>query len=558
MIKNGQPWVNDLVEKYTSGVSHMFILHFNVSDYIDNTNTPKPYLSKVLGSMDIICFYNIAEGFTFPLPSMKNSFIDELNLKPEKGQLESLFSNPEEKTEEEINLPKTVSQALPLLSRLLQSQGTKSAVIIEFPEMLVPEGPLNSMMPEDRESLVSLQQWAKSPEIQKSGNLIILITKNLLDIHSDLRASSSRIESISLPLPDYQERLKYTEFLKDKANLNLGEISSGQFAMMTAGLSKIHIEDIKLRAEKESAPVTYGLIRDRKEGIIRSEYADVIEIIEPGFGFEMIGGMEIIKTFFKKNIIIPIQKGNYKRVPMGVLLTGPAGTGKSVIVQAVAKESGLNCVNLNLAKILGQYVGNSERNLEKALRCVEALAPCLVFVDEIDQSIQRGGSGDSGVSNRLFKRIMEFMSDTSHRGKIVFLAATNRPDLMDAALKRPGRFDKKIPCLIPDAKEREAIFRVMFAKYKILHDLTGNDFADAAYSTEGYTGAEIEAIVIKAYETSEDEGHLQVGPLDLIHALKVIRPSTTGIKEMTELAIKECDDMDFLPHEYQSQWKKEE
>ena len=142
-------------------------------------------------------------------------------------------------------------------------------------------------------------------------------------------------------------------------------------------------------------------------------------------------------------------------------MTGPAGTGKSAVAEAVAHEAGVNAVVLNLARILGQYVGNSERNLEKALQAIKSLAPTIVFIDEIDQSVSRGGSGDSGVSNRIFKRLLEFMSDTGNRGQVLFLAATNRPDLLDAALRRPGRFDKKIPFLIPDESERAAIIQVM-------------------------------------------------------------------------------------------------
>jgi SpoVK/Ycf46/Vps4 family AAA+-type ATPase len=312
------------------------------------------------------------------------------------------------------------------------------------------------------------------------------------------------------------------------------------------------IEDIKLRAEELNTPVTYELVRERKEDIIRSEFADVIEILEPTFGFELIGGMESVKNFFRSNIIRPLQEGNRRRAPMGVLLTGPAGTGKSAIVMAAAKESGVNCINLNLARILGQYVGMSERNLEKALRCIEALAPALVFIDEIDQAIQRGSGASSAVSNRIFKRILEFMSDTGHRGRIVFLAATNRPDLMDAALKRPGRFDKKIPCLAPDEKEREAIFRVMLAKYGIGHELSAVDFVEAARATESYTGAEIEAVVIKAFEVAEDNGSSSVRAGDLKHALEAIRPSTTDIEFMTLLALSECNDKDLLPERYRT------
>ena len=543
-MKNGQPWVKNLASKYTSGVAHEFILFGGINDYIDNTNDLKSFLSQFLGGRDLICFFNRAEGITFPLESMRNLFIEKLDLeKPDPDPALAALMTTEK---EEIFLPRNPSQALPMLEKILKLD-SKTAVILDFAEMLVPEGDISTMSSEDRDSLIFLQRWARDPTIMSKGNLVILTTRNLSDIHSNLRAASSRIEAISIPLPTYEERLAYIQFLRKGE----GEgITDNEFARITAGLGKIHIEDIKLRAEELDSFITYELVKERKEDIIRSEFADVIEILEPTFGFELIGGMEIIKSFFLKNIIRPLKEKNVKRAPMGVLLTGPPGTGKTAIVQAAAKESGVNCINLNLAKILGQYVGASERNLEKALQCIESLSPCLVFIDEIDQAIQRGGSGDSGVSNRIFKRILEFMSDTNHRGKTVFIGATNRPDLMDSAIKRPGRFDKKIPCLIPNEEERKAIFKVMFAKYKIGHNLREEDFLLASKSTEGYTGAEIEAVVIKAFETCEDNDHINVQTEDLEHAINVIIPSTANIELMTKLAIDECSDKDFLPEKY--------
>jgi SpoVK/Ycf46/Vps4 family AAA+-type ATPase len=168
-----------------------------------------------------------------------------------------------------------------------------------------------------------------------------------------------------------------------------------------------------------------------------------------------------------------------------------------------------------------------------------------VFVDEIDQMVSRGGSGDSGVGSRFFKRLLEFMSDGSHRGKVIFLAATNRPDLMDAALRRPGRFDKKVPFLVPDASEREAIFQVMARKYGLEVKKISKSVVAA---TDGYTGAEIEAVVVKAVEVAEDDVLAPDKALD--YAVGAISPSTSDIQFMTGIAIRECNDRDLLPPAY--------
>jgi SpoVK/Ycf46/Vps4 family AAA+-type ATPase len=118
-------------------------------------------------------------------------------------------------------------------------------------------------------------------------------------------------------------------------------------------------------------------------------------------------------------------------------------------------------VELQLDKIYSRWVGDTERHLERALEAIVAWRPCIIFMDEIDQALRRGESGDSGVSNRVFKRLIEAMSDTSLRGHVLYVGATNRPDLLDTAMLRPGRLDKKIPILAPDANERATIPEVL-------------------------------------------------------------------------------------------------
>jgi intein/homing endonuclease len=225
----------------------------------------------------------------------------------------------------------------------------------------------------------------------------------------------------------------------------------------------------------------------------------------------------------------------------------------TVLAEAVAKESGMNCCSLNVGQLLGSYVGQSERNLERALDCINALAPTIVIVDEIDQAgLGRGASGDSGVSNRIFRRLLEFMSDGSRRGRILFLGITNRPDLLDAAFKRPGRFDKKIPILAPSPEEREAILRALCRKY----DLGCPEGVSGVVArTDGWTGAELEALVLKAYELADDSGEA-FAEKHLMGALEVYIPTTQNIGEMTALALAECSDIDLLPPEYREAVRK--
>src|SRR5712692_4225971 len=209
--------------------------------------------------------------------------------------------------------------------------------------------------------------------------------------------------------------------------------------------------------------------------------------------------MQEVKEDLRESIIQPMRSGQSRLVPQGMLLMGPAGTGKTRLACALAKEAGVTFVELQPSKIFSKWVGDTERRLERALTAIKAMTPCIVFIDEIDQAMSRGESGDSGVSNRVFKRLMEVMSDTTLRGKVLWIAASNRPDLLDAALLRPGRLDKKIPILAPDAAERASILAVLTrAAFPDAELPTQEVFEAIASPMENYTGAEIEVIVGKA------------------------------------------------------------
>jgi len=558
---NGIPtWAKTWQRLYTSQVAHAFIFHFNVRDVTSAGMRLPDYLTKVLAGsqsqdgsplMDIIVSYDRANGLTFPVASMRQRFVDALGMgQKEPGQQDSMLAallGNQSSPSQEDELPRRPNQVLPLLDTLLHQPGIRATVIINHPETLAPNADTAQLSPDDRESLITLAGWGSDPVLAAAGQCVILITETLGSLNPALVAASNRYESIPVDLPNAEARRSYIAKLAQSEEFAgiAWDVDMARLANGTAGLGLVHIRDIVLRA-RQTGVLTWDLVKERKDSIIASEFADVLEMIEPTYGWERIGGLAHVKSFFQRSVIDPIQAGRYNRVPMGILMTGPAGTGKSACAIAVAKEAGINAVSLNMSRILGQYVGNSERNLEKAIQAIESLSPTIVFIDEIDQTVSRSEGGDSGVGSRIFKRLLEFMSDTRHRGKVVFLAATNRPDLMDAALRRPGRFDKKIPFLVPDEVERENIIQVMARIYG-LGELDAIP-ASLITASDGWTGAEIEAAAVKAVELVEDEGMTQTQALAA--AFSRLSPSTADIQFMTLIAIKECNDTDLLPAKY--------
>ncbi|KNZ70297.1 ATP-dependent metalloprotease FtsH [Thermincola ferriacetica] len=559
-------WVEQWIKYFQAGVAHGFLLHGNVFDYVYENLTLRSLLSQLLANRDVIAFYNRAEGITFALPDMERKFKKALGLEP-------VASNPALDALRMVDglpgvgagmdLPRDPRQALPMLERALKFRETdedgeplmRFVLIMDFVETIAPASDISTMSLEDRVNLITVQRWGRDREIALTGNLFFLVTASETDVHPSIRAASTGIIPIHVPPPDDADRLEFIEFLfRDDVNVKgtkLG-VTKQQFANLTAGLGRVHLEDIKLRADLERQPVTEELIRERRHSILVSEYGEVLETPEPRFGYEAVAGHAKAKELFIKNVINPMKTGNKKRCPMGVLMTGPAGTGKTMFALATAREAGVNFVKLNPSRILGQYVGNSERNFAKALEGVKTMKPCILFIDEIDQAFSRS-QGTTGVDSNLFKMFLEFASDTSHRGEIVILAATNRPDLLDAAIKRPGRLDKKIAFLPPDSdEERIEVFKTLFKTEGVKTSVSDSIYKEIGTKSAGYTQAEISAVVYKAVELMEDRSRGEVDDEILTHAFDCIVPTTQDIEFMSNIALLECNDKDLLPPAYQA------
>jgi len=552
-------YITEMVDKYASGISNAFILYGNVADYAIPNVSLTSYLTRSFARRHVV-IYNIGTGFAFPSSETKKRFIQKLGMETTQGrvQLQKLGLHRDGPSKHDVNA------ALLAITEFLQKTGGKdsdgsierqSAIIIENAEMLFPAGDMRQQ--DERIDLNIALSWGRDPFIQSSGNLIILLSSSLSEMAAPLRAASSRYEAVEVGMPDFEARLEYIEWYlaqeQEAAEYDASystftvDIPPHTMAAVTSALQRVNIEDVFLRAAR-SGSLVEELIHARKREIIKSEFDDVLDWYVTGTTFADVGDLTDAKAAFDRVVVAPMKAGGemLKMVPMGILMTGPAGTGKTIMAEALATEAGVSFVSLNLGRIFSMWVGESEKKIERLKRALTALSPVICFIDEIDQAISRGEGGDSGVSQRVFKSLLEFMSDTSHRGNIVFLAATNRPDLIDPALMRPGRFDKVIPFLVPTAEGRDSIIRVMGRKYGNDPDMVPTQAS--IDSTENWTGAELEGAAVKALEIVQVEG------LNFTEAFEVattrILPNTGDIEFMTRLAIYYCNDLDLVPVEY--------
>lgn len=562
----GNPdWESEINQSYLEGAAHAFILCGNVQDYVLPGVRLKSYLAQRNSYREIVAFYNPSSGISFAIPTMETKFREVLGISGSDPALDSLGLDLDTGPQP---LPSSPAEALPLLERMLTltandflEEGQEPEVepkpactlIIDYPEGIVPDGDIVALSPADRISYITLSRWGIEPTIEETGNTIYLLTQALTQINSSLRAASNKWELIEVSLPDAERRQNFIELYLEESPIEFeGDFTPAKMANLTAGLSLVHIEDILLRGGRVGS-LDVKTVSSRKGKIIESEFAGLVEVVEPRFGFEMIGGLEHVKKFFYRSVIKPVLENNLGRVPMGALLPGPPGTGKTAIAEAVAYEAGFNMINLRVGLLKNQYVGNSQKNLERVIGMAKVLTPVFIFIDEIDQSVSRGqGDGSNQVDSNMFQRLLEIMSDTGNRGKIIWLSATNRPDNIDPALMRPGRCDKIIPFLAPNKDERIAILKVMLKKYSLLDkaEFDQSHLQNFQQITDNWTGADIEGATVKALEIYQDE-NLSVADA-VLEAVQRIRPTSSGVEFMTKLALEVANDVDLVPEEYKA------
>jgi transitional endoplasmic reticulum ATPase len=265
--------------------------------------------------------------------------------------------------------------------------------------------------------------------------------------------------------------------------------------------------------------------REIQPSALREVYIEV-----PNVKWEQIGGLDDVKRELREAVDLPLKKPEvFKRMGIrpvrGILLFGPPGTGKTLLAKAVATESEANFISVKGPELLSKWVGESEKGVREVFRKARVAAPSIIFFDEIDAvAPARGTDEGSHVTERMVNQLLAEMDGLQSLKDIVVIAATNRVDMVDPALLRPGRFDKLLEVPAPDAASREAILRVHTSRMPLDKDV---DLKAIAKQTDGYSGADLEALCREAGMVALRE-NLEASKITAKHfakALKMIRPS---------------------------------
>jgi transitional endoplasmic reticulum ATPase len=224
----------------------------------------------------------------------------------------------------------------------------------------------------------------------------------------------------------------------------------------------------------------------------------------PNVGWDDIGGLGEAQAKLKEGVELPLRNPEaFRRLGIrpakGFLLYGPPGTGKTLLAKAVAKEAEANFISVKSSDLLSKWYGESEQQLSRLFARARQVAPCVIFIDEIDSLVPARGSGGNGgepqVTTRVVNTILAEMDGMEEMQSIVVIGATNRPALVDPALLRPGRLDELVYVGTPDEAGREHILKIHTARMPMAKDV---DLAKIAAQTERYTGADLEDVVRRA------------------------------------------------------------
>ncbi|WP_263787388.1 ATP-binding protein [Salinibacter grassmerensis] len=553
-------WARELARKYFTKTVSTFILHGDIRDVVPTEDRDGariyPPLRRFLtddlfAARDVVVFYDRSAGIHFADAASRQDFSRAL-----AGE-ESLAG-----TEYENNLPKAPNKVFELLEnyfRLRLSNGTRVACVVDYAETVAPMAEASMYSAQDRQSLVYLQKWSRDALFLENDFTLTLLTENLTDLNQQLVQSPHTAE-IYVPIPEGDDRQAYIDWaLDERGDLFRAhsDVSPEALAQNTAGLNYTQLRTILADVLENQNRLTAATLSDLKKEFIEAEAYGMLEFIETDNSLDLIAGHTEAKRHLRQ-AAHAVQTGQHDVLPMGYLVSGPVGCGKTFLINCFAGEIGIPMVKLK--NFRSQWQGVTEGNLEKILNLLEAMTPVAVMIDEADAALgNRDMQGDSGVSQRVFSQIVSFMSDPAHRGRVIFFLVTARPDLMPVDLKRQGRAEEHLSLFYPHSRaDREELLQVMMRRTGV--DLPVEEVPPELLEGERtYSGADMEAVLTRAAFRAAGSNDGAVTPALLQETVNDFIPPTypTEVELQQLAAVLECTSRDLLPERFRSMKREE-
>ena len=394
--------------------------------------------------------------------------------------------------------------------------------------------------------------------MKSRGKVVVIAATNRPDsIDPALRRPGRFDREVEIGIPDDEGRFDilsiHTRGMPINEKVNLKQISKTTHGFVGADLEvlskeaamrslrrilpEIDLDEDKISSEiLQKIEITNNDFREALKEVKPSALREV-QVQVPDVSWDDVGGLDELKDELREAVEWPIKhKEAYDYVnvetPKGVLLHGPPGTGKTLIAKALAKMTESNFISIKGPELLSKWVGESEKGVREIFRKARQVAPCIIFLDEVDSLVPRRGSGnsDSHVTENIVSQILTEIDGLEELHNVLIIGATNRLDIVDEALLRPGRFDRIIEVGNPDSKGRKHIFEIHTKK----KPLEGNvDIKKLVEITDGFSGAEIASITnraalvaLKRYVSGKSQNikEIKITQQDLIDAVDKVRP----------------------------------
>jgi hypothetical protein len=529
-------WAKSLARGFESGAHGQFILHGNVADrfLLDGRRVGlvRCLDQLLLGSFELVFVFDAGNGLSL------------LRGGERLAQWPAMKDMPA--------LPREPRAAIELITRYLRYRANLAALgKVEPDHVAVILRGVEQWLPASRQgdteiaAMASLlRDWATESPFADMAFASVLIVDQLADLHP-LLVMHPRVSKARIAMPDVNTLEQTLAQLRVEHPAAFDpDVGDREAAQALAGVSLSALQSLVRERAHENRRLGPQDWSAAKKSLIETEAGDLIEFIESRRSLNDYHAQEALKTWLRQDMQL-WQQGDLRALPMGYLLCGPVGTGKTYLVECLAGEAGVPVVKLK--NFRDRWVGSSEGNLEKIFRLIRALGRCMVFVDEADQTLGKrdGGSSDSGLSGRIYSMLAQEMSNSANRGRVMWLLASSRPDLIEVDLKRPGRVDVKIPLLPTTSVEESAgLLRALLKRFDI--DLSVTDLARLPLPILLTPGA-AEALAVKVYRQSRTQSQ---APLEALRAsldgYQAPVPADV-LRYQMRIAIREATDMAFVP-----------
>jgi ATP-dependent 26S proteasome regulatory subunit len=357
------------------------------------------------------------------------------------------------------------------------------------------------------------------------------------------------ITVFDIPLPDNTEVERIIKDYEQEFQIpKIEDVTLNELIVSFKGLSDFEIRQILNLAYQQSGTIDAkdkNLILEEKEQIIKK--SGILEILQVNSRMDDVGGLVNLKKYLHNKASIFNNLGEARRfgidLPKGILIVGMPGCGKSLTAKATAAQFNVPLLRLDIGKLMGKYVGESEGNLRRAIKTAEAIAPCVLWIDELEKAFAGigGQGGGSDVTTRLFGQFLTWLQEKE--SSVYVVATSNDISQLPPEFLRKGRFDELFLVELPDAEERRKIFEIHLRKRgKLTKDI---DVLRLLKETEGYSGADIESLVKETIETAFVSSDKSVTTDKLVKTIKATKSISVTLKEKIESLKKSHEKYDF-------------